>query len=335
MAGEGGLSRGYSLIAGWGLPYPETTGYTIPTFLAFDQRFPDLQLGDRAWRAGRWLAAVQFESGAICSRQYRPDNTTPSVFNTGMVLHGWVSLLEHRKDDQICSAAARAAHWLIGEQEDDGSWTRNAYGGIAHSYYTMVAWALARYGVLRDDASAQEAARRNLEWTLSQQRENGWFDRCWFHQGDPVSTHTLSYTTQGLVESGRLLGEPRFVESARRGSVAFRDAFVASGKLAGTFSESWQPTARWECCTGNAQTSLVWQALAAATGDGSWQASASALNTCMRRYQKVRGTLAGIDGAIPGSWPISGDYDRFDFPNHAAKFFADALAAQDASAASR
>jgi len=32
-----------------------------------------------------------------------------------------------------------------------------------------------------------------------------------------------------------------------------------------------------------------------------------------------------VRGGIAGSWPIWGAYSRFEFPNWAAKFFADAL----------
>src|SRR5208337_4126462 len=84
VTGEGGFARAYSLPNGWELPYPETTGYIIPTLLALNGRFPDFHLAERAWSAGVWLAQVQFPSGAICSKQYRPGNTKPSVFNTGM-----------------------------------------------------------------------------------------------------------------------------------------------------------------------------------------------------------------------------------------------------------
>ena len=321
----GGISRAYSLRQGWELAYPETTGYIIPTFLTAADRHPELQLNERAWRAGRWLAEVQFESGAICSKQHRPDNTKPSIFNTGMVLHGWVSVLEQKEDAQIRNASRKAVDWLVSEQEADGSWVKNAYNGMAHTYYTMVDWALARYSLLTGDTPAREAAIRNLDWTLRQQRANGWFDLCCFHKGDPVTTHTISYTTQGLVEAGRVLGDARYIESAQRGTIKFRNFFETNGKLPGTFDEQWQPTADWECCTGNAQTSLVWQALGAATGDKAWNQAADKLNQHMLGCQRVQCREAGMDGAIPGSWPISGGYDSFNFPNHAAKFYIDAL----------
>lgn len=328
---DGGVSRAYSLQLGWELPYPETTGYIIPTFLSLHQRFPELNLRERAWRAGRWLAGVQFASGAICSKQHRPGNTKPSVFNTGMVLHGWVSLLEQKEDAQFLNAACKAVEWLVSEQEADGSWKKNAFNGIPHTYYTMVDWALVRYAAVANDNAARAAAVKNLNWALSHQCENGWFDHCYFHADDPVTTHTLSYTTQGLVECGRLLNQPRFIESAIRSTTPLRKTFLKNSALPGTFDEQWRPMATWECCTGSAQTSLVWQALARAIGDESWQRDAIKLNHHMLRYQKVGCSHKSIDGAIPGSWPISGGYDTFNFPNHAAKFFIDALAGEEAA----
>lgn len=321
----GGISRAYSLRLGWELPYPETTGYIIPTFLSCADNHSELRLNERAWRAGRWLAHVQFASGAICSKQHRPGNTKPSVFNTGMVLHGWVSLLEARADAQIQTAARKAVNWLIQEQEADGSWVRNAFQNRAHTYYTMLDWALIRYARWSGDDRAQQAAVRHLDWTLRHQRENGWFDLCDFGAGEAVTTHTISYTTQGLVESGRLLNEPRYLESARCGTVRLRQSFETTGKLLGTFDAQWKATAEWECCTGSAQTSLVWQALGKATGDKSWSQVAVNLNRHLLGSQRINCGLAGVCGAIPGSWPISGGYDSFNFPNHAAKFFVDAL----------
>jgi hypothetical protein len=322
---SGGFSRAYSLIKGWDLPYPETTGYIVPTFLSMNQHFPDLRLAERAWRAGVWLTEVQFESGAICSRNYQPGNTTPSVFNTGMVLHGWVSLLQQHEDERIRASAARAVDWLIAQQEKDGSWMKNAFNGIAHTYYTMVDWALIRYSFLTNGDDARAVAIRHLDWTLRNQRENGWLDRCWFNTGDAVTTHTISYTTQGLVECGTILKKHDYVEAALRTAAPLRHYFDSAGKIPGTFDEEWKPTASWECCTGNAQTSLVWQALGSATGDESWADAATRLNARMLHYQKVSSKFAGIDGAIPGSWPIQGNYDQFSFPNHAAKFHIDAL----------
>jgi uncharacterized protein YyaL (SSP411 family) len=237
--GGEGFARAYTLSRGWDLPYPETTGYIIPTFLEQSAARPELNLMQRAWRAGRWLIATQFDSGAICTRVYTPENRTPSVFNTGMVLHGWISLLETRSDDRMYEAAKRAVDWLIAEQEHDGSWVRNAFNHIAHSYYTMVDWALIRYARHFNDERARNTAVKHLDWCLEQRRANGWFERCGFKEGEAVTTHTISYTTQGLLESGRLLNDPHYIDAAATAMEALRQSFLNRGRLFGTFDEQW------------------------------------------------------------------------------------------------
>lgn len=47
---------------------------------------------------------------------------------------------------------------------------------------------------------------------------------------------------------------------------------------------------------------------------------------CLRqRTQRLEDEDVVVRGAIPGSAPMWGAYSRFEFPNWAAKFFADAL----------
>jgi hypothetical protein len=41
--------------------------------------------------------------------------------------------------------------------------------------------------------------------------------------------------------------------------------------------------------------------------------------------QRLGDAADEVRGGIAGSWPIWGAYSRFEFPNWAAKFFADAL----------
>lgn len=323
--GCGGFARAYSLIHGWELPYPETTGYIIPTFLALADRFSDLHLRERAKKAGAWLSQMQFESGALCSKQYRPGNKAPSVFNTGMGLHGWVSLCELENDETSLISARRAADWLVEQQERDGSWVRHSFNGIPHTYYTMVDWALLRFGYLTQDRRYQETAVRNLNWTLGKQKSNGWFDDCAFSNGEAVTTHTLSYITQGLVESGRLLQEDRYIEAAHRGARPLLNYFKKAERLPGCFDCEWRPTANWECLSGNAQTSIVWRSLATLLSDTSWKEAADLISHKIRSSQRMGCRIPGINGGISGSWPIDGAYDSYAFPCHAAKFYVDAL----------
>jgi hypothetical protein len=46
----------------------------------------------------------------------------------------------------------------------------------------------------------------------------------------------------------------------------------------------------------------------------------------VRRTIEIRDDWPDISGAVPGSWPRWGDYDRYAYPTHAAKFTLDLLA---------
>jgi len=242
-----------------------------------------------------------------------------------MGLHGWISLFELENDGGSFSSAQKAADWLVEQQEKDGSWIRHSFNGVPHTYYTLVDWALLRFYRLTKDNRYQEAAVRHLHWTLRNQRPNGWFDHCAFSNGEAVTTHTLSYTTQGLIESGKLLGERRYIEAGRLGTQPLLDYFRKTERLPGCFDHCWQPTADWECLSGSAQTSMVWKSLSTLSGDKNWKEAADLIDRKMIFYQKTGCRISGINGGISGSWPISGAYDAYAFPSHASKFYIDTL----------
>jgi hypothetical protein len=325
ITGCGGFSRAYSLNDGWGPAYPETTGYITQTFLECAERFPDLGLIDRARRAGEWLADIQLDSGAICRLMYHPTNIHPSVFNTGMVLHGWISLAEREHSARIFRAAERAVNWLVAEQEEAGYWVRNSYNQIPHSYYTMVDWALLRYFALTGDRLAKRTALRHLKWTLGHQWANGWIEHSAFTDRELPLTHNLSYTAQGLVESGKILRDEQLLLAAKRATFPLCEYFRHNDKIPALFDPKWKPAVRWECVTGNSQTAIVWRELGQALGDLDWTRWSARLLDRTLTYQKINSRIEAINGAMPGSWSINGGYDTLAFTNHAAKFFVDSL----------
>ena len=58
-----------------------------------------------------------------------------------------------------------------------------------------------RWARRNGDEPAEDAARRQLDWVVSRQRANGWFDECFFKPGMTPSTHGIAYTLRGLLES--------------------------------------------------------------------------------------------------------------------------------------
>jgi hypothetical protein len=85
------------------------------------------------------------------------------------------------------------------------------------------------------------------------------------------------------------------------------------------------PTASYACITGVAQMAICWRRLFQITGTQEYREAAARAIAYMKRTQRAEENDDIVRGAIPGSAPIWGGYSRFEFPNWAAKFFADAL----------
>jgi hypothetical protein len=113
-------------------------------------------------------------------------------------------------------AARRAAGWLTRIADNDLRWTRNDYLDTPHVYNTRTAWALLLMNEVEFDPQREAVARRNLDWALEEQRPSGFFEHCAFRRGRVPFTHNIAYAARGLLESGMLLDDPRYVDGARR-----------------------------------------------------------------------------------------------------------------------
>ncbi len=319
----GGVSAGWSFEDGWLPSYPETSGYIVETLLAAAEVLERPELRRRAGRILDWELSLQRDDGAFPGH-FGEAGSSPVVFNTGQIIHGLVAGHVHLGRGDCLSAAVRAGRWLASFQEGDGCWRRNLHNGCVHTYNTRAAWAVARAAAAAGDAELAEVARRNLEWATGQQRPSGWFASNAFVPDRDPFTHTIAYAIRGLLEGGLLLGEERFVEAAARAARALVAAQEEEGSLAGTFADGWRPTARYCCLTGLAQMAINWLRLAHVTGATEMVAPAQRAIAYLKRTHR-RGGPPEVAGGIAGSMPIWGDYSRFEYPNWAPKFFADAI----------
>jgi hypothetical protein len=333
-AGGGGVARSYSLRfnrahgrRGWLEAYPETTGYIVPTFFEYAAFTGENEYAERAIRMAQWEAGVQMDNGAVQGGTIA-FAATPAVFNTGQVLFGWSRAFRETGREIFQAAADRAADFLVSAQDSDGAWRR---GGSKYArpgvnlYDARTAWGLIEAFRVTANPKHQEAGRRNLEFVLSQQYPNGWFPHCCLDDNSRPLLHTIVYTIEGLLEAGVLLEDSRFVDAARRPLDVLLSLQRSDGSLAGQFDASWKPVARWSCLTGDAQTSLCWLRLFQLTGDKKYFHAASRLNRFVMTTQDLTSSDPGIRGAIKGSYPIWAAYSPYEYPNWAAKFFADAL----------
>lgn len=330
-SGDGGISKGYDLLRNrWAPSYPETTGYTIPTLLNAAACFNRPDLSELALSIADYLLARYERDRGIVHWEGGPD-ARPVVFDTGQVLFGWLAAYESSGEARYLDTAAQVGSWLAEVQDGSGAWLRFQHLDTPKVIDTRVAWALLVLHRHTGDPRHLQAARRNLEWALSQQTGDGWFRHCAFTPQEDPFTHTLAYTAEGLWESGLLLDEPRFIRAARKTADALLARQRADGSLHSTYAAGWRATSRSSCLTGNCQTARLWLCLYRQTGHPPYYRAAEKAIAFVAGTQRLHTSDPNVRGAIAGSYPIFGRYERFKYPNWAAKFFIDALLALDAA----
>jgi hypothetical protein len=247
------------------------------------------------------------------------------IFNTGQIMHGMNVGFERLGRRDCLDAAVRAGYWLVAQQDDDGAFRRFEHNDIPHVYNTRGTWALVKTALLAGDEKLRHAAVRHLDWALAQQTPSGWFASNAFVEGRAPFTHTIAYAIRGFLESGLLLGEPRYVDAAVRAARGVAGRQRTDGWLAGTFGDGWTSQDTYSCLTGIAQMCICWSRLRDGAGEPGFEANIESGIAYLKSSQRLSDPADEVRGGIAGSWPIWGAYSRFEFPNWAAKFFADAL----------
>ena len=319
---DNGVSAMYSLLDGWHSSYVETTGYIIPTVFNYAEYSKKGIYRKRAIEMSDFELNCQLDSGAFPGGGKKE---LPIVFNTGQVIFGLCRAYEETKDAKYKDAAAKAAGWLVSVMDNDGCWRKNDYLNNIHTYNTRTAWSLLRAHKITGDEKYKNAAQKNIDWALTQQLSNGWFENNSFYPGQEPLIHTIAYSIRGILESAIYLRKKRYLEAAIKAATPLLEAQRTDGSLAGSFGKEWKSSVKWSCLTGNSQMSIIWQKLFMITKDEKFMSAAKKSNAYMKTMQNLESSDPGIRGGIPGAFPIYGWYAPFSFPNWAAKFFIDAL----------
>jgi hypothetical protein len=319
----GGVSTSYDLREGWLKPFPETTGYIAPTFFNYSRMTGDLSFRDRAVAMLNWLKRAQNADGSV--NAVMPGHEKPVIFDTGQVLFGFLSGFIETHEEEFLVCARKCGSWLQSMQDPDGKWSKYEFMEQLHTYNTRVAWAMFELGRIAGHPGYTAAASSNIEWALRQQRENGWYDRNAFSVEQPTYTHTIAYSTRGILESGILHNRPDWIRRARLAADTLLSRQRSDGSLFGSYDSDWNPTTTSSCLTGNAQMAGIWLRLFQLTRDGKYRIGASKTVNCLLYSQERSNWPGSIRGAIAGSLPINGNYLPFVYPNWAAKFFSDML----------
>ncbi len=311
---------------GWTSSYPETSGYIIPTLLVYAEKFNRNELIKCCIQTADWLINIQKPSGGWQSG-YIHENKKEVVFNTGQVIRGLYAVYKKTGEKKYIEACVKACEWLSGIQEEDGSWQKFAFMQKKRVYDSYVDHPLLLIAKETGNATFEITARKNLDWILTQQEKNGWFNNCdnTIKHNDRPILHTIAYTLDGLIQCGILLNEYKYIQSAKIAADRLLDIFIANGWLHGRWDSQWQGS-QAIICTGEAQMALVWKLLYRHTAEEKYLHAVRKINNQLCFIQKHHSDPSHpAQGALPGSFPLWGRYEPFGFPNWATKYFADSL----------
>jgi uncharacterized protein YyaL (SSP411 family) len=326
-AGTDGGMGSYHLINKWSSSYPETTGYIIPTLIDYGKKNNKQDAVETAMRAADFLLLIQKVSGGWQGGRIG-ENRPEIVFNTGQVIRGMISAYQHSGDSKYLDSAKKAGNWLIGIQHPEGFWKAHALMERSRVYDTFVDVPLLQLFEITGEDKFRKAATNNLDWIIHHKMlENGWFEDCdnTIKRNDRPILHTIAYTLDGLIDSGIILQDEKYIAAAIKGAQKLRDTFLSNGFLNGRYDRNWTGS-EYMLCTGCAQIVSVWLKLNKIYHDELFLKAARRMTSLLifvqtRDFKETSDTL----GAIPGSFPIWGRYEPFAFPNWATKFFCDAL----------
>jgi len=312
-----GVAAWYDLSTGYcRTSYPEVTGYIIPTMLDLFHLTGDKEYKNAATSMADWITSVQLPSGAITAMDF----STPYVFDTGQCISGWVRACKETRDGRYLKAAEKAAGWLAGMQNRDGSFPLTPFTSATHTYHCRVSWMLLQLYQLTEKSLYKDVAVRNLDWALGFQRPNGWCV--------PTSretTHFIAYAGRGMLESSQITGNKAYFVFAQRLADALIQLQLPNGMLYGEYDQAWKPVVKSSCLTGNLQIAILWLRLFAITGEERYRAAATKAIDYVLATQDMASPNAGINGAVAGSCPLDGSYGRNKCLSWATKFLIDAI----------
>jgi hypothetical protein len=320
-------SKAYQVGKGWLPPYRETTGYIIPTLLDLAEHLNRPELAATAERMGDWLAEVQEPGGGFMERDLRQD-IKPIVFNTGQILHGFNALIMRRDRTDLIPNARRAAGFIAASADSNGSFVRNEHFDMPHTYNVRSAWALLTAGKLLGEKSFEDVALANADWTLTQQKPNGFFLNNTFQPGRNANTHGIAYILQGLLEIYRTSGREPYLLAVRRTIEKILSIYDREHRLVAEIGEDWEFLSSHICLTGYAQLAIVLFGLYDIDGDTRYRDAGIRFLADVAATQDVTSRGKSHFGGIKGSWPVYGRYAPLQYPNWATKFFIDALLAK-------
>lgn len=259
-----------------------------------------------------WLLRLQLPNGAWAGGVV--GGTSPSVFNTAMILWGVAP----------GQAAEQALSWLLASLSPDGAWRNGLYvPGFVPTYHTYALWSVLEASQALHRADGPEKMRPALHFYSERFQPDGTVADWGLKPGQRAFTHTIAYTLQGFLESALLLDEPVVLEKTVYAATGLLTEMERTSRIAGQYGTGWQGDYTFTCPAGNAQLSILYRRIGHITGEPRFTKAADFCLTETLRFQN-HGKNPNARGALPGSVPFWGPYMRWRYPNWGVKFLLDA-----------
>jgi uncharacterized protein YyaL (SSP411 family) len=209
--------------------YTEITGYAVSLFTYLYQITTEKRFLDIATRAARFLLAVQAPAGGYYDWSDHPHDENRKklyAFDTAMCMVGLLRLDGCTGFTEFAEGARTAGEWLLKMQRPDGSFAAMVgedVGAVNPGHFFSdgscihAKNSLALLELYRKTGRTQfrEAAIRACDYAMGLQASDGAF---WaVPKRDYVFTHAHCYACEGLLYTGQVAEEPRFVRAAEKG----------------------------------------------------------------------------------------------------------------------
>jgi len=311
----------FSIFRWWDVPYPETTGYIIPTLYEVYRYTGDKKYFDSILKAWEWLLKIQMSNWAWGDSV----KNYPAIFDTWQIIFWLIKLYEITNDEKYLISAERWGDFIVDNQEKDWSWIKYAFNKQPHTYYSRVSWALLELWKITKEKKYKESAIKQLDRTLSELDDNYFSPKMsFFNDWNPV-LHTIVYTARGLYESWKILDEENYINAGKWIVDKLLEFYKWGKELYAHFDKNWNTTCKFYCLTWMAQLSILWEKLYLDTKNKDYLFYAIKLNHFLKSTQNIETRDKNIRWGIKWSYPIYWKYMIWAYPNWAAKFFIDAL----------
>jgi hypothetical protein len=330
---DGGSSAYYRMGKGWKGSYPETTGYLIPTLYDYYHYTKHEDWKKFAINASDWLLKIQHQEGGWQGLQV-DEKCDLRVFNTAMILDGLIRTYIEENDKKYLEAAIKGFKWTLCKMDAKGFFVENnvSDGG---SFDTLVlACLLMVYQHLPKDEQNQYHDKLifSLDAHLNLIQENGWIKNCNFNTSykNTALLHHIGYTLDGLIISSEILGDKKYYNAAKKTALKVLSKFEVNVSLPAFFNPDWTAykdlgTGHSICLTGCSQIAIVFIKIYKTDNDLRFLNGALKLIDIVGAIGNYKSVNNGISYGLPGSYPVFGNYQPYQFVNWAAKYHAESL----------